>query len=60
MPPARRDHWLAALDADEEGASVALAQLAPGLIPMEEMGHSGGIEGQSFMDEIGRKAGWEL
>ena len=44
VPPARRDHWIAALNADEEGASAALAALAPGLIPTESLGHSVEVE----------------
>ena len=44
VPPARRDHWIAALNADEEGASAALAALAPGLIPLAELGHAVEVE----------------
>ena len=40
IPPARRDHWLAALKADEEGMAPVLAGLAKGTIPVEEIGHS--------------------
>lgn len=40
IPPARRDHWLQALETDPEGNGKALASLAPGLIPVSEMGHS--------------------
>ena len=39
IPPARREHWLQALAADEEGAGQVLASLAPGLIPVGERGH---------------------
>ncbi len=39
VPPARRDHWLTALAADREGTTAALASLAPGLVPVEEIGH---------------------
>lgn len=38
VAPARREHWLKALEVDP-GAGVALASLAPGLIPVSEMGH---------------------
>lgn len=38
IPPARRDHWRAALDADPEGAAASLASLAEGLIPLTERG----------------------
>lgn len=42
IPPARRDHWLAQLKADPEGAQDALASLAPGTIPLNEVGYVGG------------------
>lgn len=38
IPPSRREHWLKALNADEEGAKATLAGLAPGLIPVSELG----------------------
>lgn len=44
IPPARRDHWLAALAADEEGMAPVLASLAPGTVPLAEIGHSDDIE----------------
>ncbi|MGO5294808.1 hypothetical protein ACTQ0H_09325, partial [Collinsella sp. LCP21S3_A3] len=44
IAPARRDHWLAQLNADEEGASAILASLAPNTIPMSEIGHAGSVE----------------
>lgn len=34
IPPARREHWRRALDADQEGASASLASLEPGLVPV--------------------------
>ena len=40
IAPARRDHWAAALTADPEGAE---ASLAPGLVPVAEVGHDTGI-----------------
>jgi len=40
---ARRDHWLAQLNADEEGMAPILAALPP-VIPLAEIGHSDGIE----------------
>ena len=40
VAPARRDHWLAQLNADEEGAVQVLDSLAPGTIPLNEIGHS--------------------
>ena len=44
IPPARRDHWLAALTADEEGMAPVLASLAPGTVPLAEIGHSDEVE----------------
>ena len=44
IPPVRRDHWLAALAADEEGMAPVLASLAPGTVPLAEIGHSDDIE----------------
>ena len=44
IPPARRDHWLAALAADEEGMAPVLASLAPGTVPLTEIGHSDDVE----------------
>ena len=44
IAPARRQHWLDALAADETGAAEALAGLAKGLIPVEEIGHSDGVD----------------
>ena len=43
ISPARRDHWLAQLNADEEGMAPILAALPP-VIPLAEIGHSDGIE----------------
>lgn len=41
ITPARRDHWVAAYDADAEGTAALLASLAPGLhVPTEEAGHA--------------------
>jgi hypothetical protein len=42
VAPARREHWLKQLEADP-GAEAVLASLAPGLIPVAEMGHAGEI-----------------
>ena len=41
IAPARRDHWMAALDADEEGAKALLESLAKGLVPLEAVGSAG-------------------
>jgi ATP-dependent protease ClpP protease subunit len=40
IAPARRDHWLAQLEADP-GAETVLTNLAPGLVPVAEIGHGG-------------------
>ncbi|MFD7046186.1 Clp protease, partial [Rhodococcus jostii] len=40
IPPARKQHWLGALEADHDGVAAALASLAPGLIPVSEVGHA--------------------
>lgn len=42
FPPARRDHWAAYWDTDEEGARQALASLADGLVPVADLGEPGG------------------
>ena len=43
IPPARKDHWLAQLEADP-GAESVLAALAPGLVPVGERGHGQSVE----------------
>lgn len=40
IPPARREHWLTALAADEEGMAPVLASLAPNTVPLVEIGHA--------------------
>ena len=40
IPPARREHWLAQMQADEDGTTTVLAQLAAGTIPVTEIGHA--------------------
>ena len=39
--PARREHWQNAWAADPEGTRQMLASLAPGLVPVEELGNAG-------------------
>ncbi len=56
IAPARREHWLDALNADEEGAMATLESLAKGLIPMESIGSAGAPEADE--DALARKAGW--
>lgn len=55
IAPARRDHWMAALDADEEGAKALLNSLAKGLVPLEAAGSAGAPESDG---DLARKAGW--
>ncbi|YCK83522.1 ATP-dependent Clp protease proteolytic subunit [Arthrobacter sp. D3-18] len=43
IPPARRDHWLNSLEADP-GIADTLAALEPGLIPVDSIGYTGGVE----------------
>lgn len=51
ITPARRDHWLAALNADQEGAEQTLAGLAKGLVPLTPQGYAGGIGVESSEDD---------
>ncbi len=44
IPPARRDHWQKAWAADPDGTRQTLASLAPGLVPLEDIGEPGGDE----------------
>lgn len=44
IAPARREHYEAAWAADAEGTEQLLASLAPGLVPVAELGHSGDVE----------------
>lgn len=50
IAPARRDHWLAQLVADEEGAIQVLDSLAPGTIPLAPAGFTGGVDESSDED----------
>lgn len=52
IAPARKDHWLNALKADHEGAAASLASLAPGLIPVTEIGHAQASESTINGDAI--------
>lgn len=51
IPPARRDHWLAQMNADEEGAVQVLDQLAAGTIPLEPIGYTGGVDESEGSDD---------
>lgn len=52
VAPARRDHWIAQLTADEEGATQVLATLAAGTIPMAPAGYTGGVDESSDEDRL--------
>jgi ATP-dependent protease ClpP protease subunit len=49
IAPARKDHWLKALEADD-GALETLNNLTPGLVPLEAKGHTGGVDEASDED----------
>jgi len=55
IAPARKDHWLAQLSADA-GSADTLASLAPGLIPLNEVGHDGEDLAASNNDQVDVKA----
>lgn len=62
IPPSRREHYAALLEADEDGTRQLLASLAPGLIPVNERGASGeagNIEAEaypkSWLPELNRR-----
>ncbi|WP_326829688.1 phage protease [Streptosporangium sp. NBC_01810] len=42
IPPARVEHWQKAWAADPDGTRQTLASLAPGLVPIEDIGEPGG------------------
>ena len=48
----RRDHWVAQLAADEEGAAEVLASLEPNTIPLEPKGYTGGVNEASDDDAL--------
>jgi hypothetical protein len=50
FPPARRPHWEAYWERDEDGARAAINDLAPGLVPVTDAGTPGGEPTQSFDD----------
>lgn len=51
ITPARREHWLATLEADP-GMATALAGLAKGLVPLAAVGYTGGIDEASDEDGL--------
>jgi hypothetical protein len=44
IPPARKEHWEKAWAADPDGTRQTLASLAPGLVPVADLGTPGGDE----------------
>lgn len=50
IPPSRREHWASLLEADP-GAEQTLASLAKGVVPVDELGHSGQLDPQSAGDD---------
>lgn len=52
IPPARRDHWLASAEADEEGTRAVLGSLAAGTIPTDPIGYTGGVDEASDDDKL--------
>ena len=49
FPPARREHYARMLQADPEGATALIDSLAPGLVPVAEIGH--GKSGAEITDD---------
>ncbi|MEE6295190.1 head maturation protease, ClpP-related [Georgenia wangjunii] len=56
IPPARKDHWLAQLAADEEGIAPVLASLPKGTIPLVAKGVTGGVDESSDEDSFYSRA----
>lgn len=54
IPPARREHWIKALKADPDAAKT-LNSLAPGLIPVEARGFTGGVDEAADEDRVFNK-----
>lgn len=55
IAPARRDHWVAVIEADP-GMSETLKGLAKGLVPLEAKGYAGGVNESSDEDALYTKA----
>lgn len=55
IAPARREHWIAQLEADP-GAESVLLSLAKGTIPLAPAGYTGGVDEASDEDRIYTKA----
>ncbi|WP_090421309.1 DUF6582 domain-containing protein [Mycobacterium europaeum] len=41
FPPARKQHWLDYLKTDRDGGRQHIEAMAPGLVPVQEVGHAG-------------------
>lgn len=52
----RRDHWLAQLNADDEGARAVLASLEKNTIPVQAKGYTGGVDESTDDDALYSKA----
>lgn len=50
-PPARREHWEKSWAADPDGTRDLLASLAPGLVPLEDLGEPGGEDTSSSAED---------
>lgn len=50
IAPASREHFAQLYDADPEGTGELLANLAPGLVPVNEIGHSGDLQPKAAGD----------
>lgn len=55
IAPARREHWIASLEADPGSAEV-LAKLEPGTVPLTARGYTGGVNEVTDEDAIYAKA----
>lgn len=51
FPRARIEHYTKMWDADPEGTAALLASMAEGMIPVEEIGGQGGVEGEAALGE---------
>lgn len=51
IPPARREHWINALEVDPEMATT-LAAMSKGLVPLKTAGYTGGVDESSEEDTV--------
>jgi hypothetical protein len=52
IPPARREHWKKALEADFDGNSAVIDGLEKGLVPVSARGNMGGGDGEGAGDGV--------